>query len=215
MRYADRTEAGVSLTETLRTRMYAQPLILALPRGGVPVAYEVAVRLHAPLDTLVVRKVGAPLNPEFAVGALAPFDISIFDDESIRSAGSSRAAVEGVVSAQKRELERRTVAYRSGSYAAGFIPETVILVDDGIATGLSARAASAAARKKYPRARIVFAAPVCLGGVDASSVAADELVCLSTGESMYAISQAYGSFPQVGDAEVESLLRSAREQFAR
>lgn len=207
MVFADRTDAGVRLASELKGRGYERPLVLALPRGGVPVAYEVAHSLECPLDTLVVRKVGAPLNPEFAVGALAPHDILLLDEASIRSAGTSRTAVDGIVAKEREELRRRVDVYRSGSYSAGYVPKTVIIVDDGIATGMSAKAASMSARKKFPGAHLVFAAPVCLAGAQQQlRRVIDELVCLEQPKQLYAIGQAYEDFPQVSDAEVVGFL---------
>lgn len=203
----DRADAGVRLASELKARGYARPLVLALPRGGVPVGYEVAHSLECPLDTLVVRKVGAPLNPEFAVGAVAPHDVLLLDESSIRSAGASRVAVEGVVAREREELRRRADAYRSGTYSAGYVPETVVLVDDGVATGMSAKAACMAAREKYPKAQIVFAAPVCLLDSHRSLArVADEVVCLEKSKHLYAIGQAYDDFSQVSDAEVVGFL---------
>lgn len=207
MKFVDRSEAGKRLGEALLSRAYPHPLVLGLPRGGVPVAREVAQILGAPLDTLVVRKIGAPLNPEWAVGALAPHDVVLIDDDALTSASISRPAVEGVIAKERTELERRVAAYKSGTYAAGYIPETVIIVDDGVATGYTARAAIVSARKKYPKTRIVFAAPVCLlGSHELLSADADDVVCLDLPEGLYAVGQAYEEFDQVSDDEVRAML---------
>ncbi len=204
--FTDRADAGRRLAAALRDKGYTKPLVLALPRGGVPVGYEVAKELDCPLDTLVVRKVGTPFNPEFAVGAIAPHDVVLFDDLAIKTSGASRSAVEGIEQRERQELRRRIDAYRSGTYAASYIPGTVMLVDDGIATGLSARAAVAAARARYPKARIVVAVPVCIGALDELKREADEIVCLSQIDHVHAISEAYETFDQVSDAEVISRL---------
>lgn len=211
MLYADRAEAGVKLAEKLTGRSYERPLVLALPRGGVPVASKVAAALTCALDTLVVRKIGAPFNPEFAVGALAPQGVYIIDEDSLDASGASLAAVEGIIARERKELERRMNAYKSGSFSAGVVPSTVIIVDDGIATGMSAKAACIAARKRYPKAKIVIASPLCiLGSLGQLREHADEVVCLSEPASMYAIGQAYGSFPQVSDEEVMKELSAAK-----
>lgn len=211
MLYADRSEAGAKLAAKIAGRSYERPLVLALPRGGVPVASKVAAALTCALDTLVVRKVGAPFNPEFAVGALAPQGVFIIDEDSLATSGASLAAVEGIIAREKKELERRMSAYKSGSFSAGVVPSTVVIVDDGIATGMSAKAACLAARKKYPKAKIVIASPVCiLDGIEQFRDHADEIVCLSEPTSMYAIGQAYGSFPQVSDEEVMKELAVAK-----
>jgi putative phosphoribosyl transferase len=206
MRYADRKDAGEQLAAELLGRSFERPLVLALPRGGVPVGYEVARALECPLDTLVVRKVGAPLNPEWAVGAVAPKDITLIDNDAIEFASISRASVDGVVASERKELERRERTYRSGTFSAGYIPRTVILVDDGIATGLSARAALLAARLKYPKARLILAAPVCLGGADrALQDTADEIVCLERSAAT-AVGASYGDFSQLEDETVVQIL---------
>src|SRR3989338_2562643 len=151
MTFADRADAGRQLAEKLLKHAYTRPLVLALPRGGVPVGREVARALKAPLDTLVARKIGAPFNPEWAVGAIAPHDVVILDDDAMKSASVSRLAVEGTIAAERKELTRRINAYRSGSFSAGFIPKTVVVVDDGVATGLTAPppAARRAAGRRY------------------------------------------------------------------
>ncbi|MHB1086939.1 MAG: phosphoribosyltransferase, partial [Minisyncoccota bacterium] len=183
MKFGNRNEAGKRLGEALLSHTFPRPLVLALPRGGIPVAREVARILNAPLDTLVVRKIGAPLNPEWAVGALAPHGVVLIDDDALKSASISRASVDGVLAKERAELDRRVDTYNSGAYSAGYVPETLIIVDDGVATGYTARAAILSARKKYPKIRIVFASPVCLlGSFDLLSVEADEVVCLDLPE---------------------------------
>jgi len=212
MKFASRTEAGKRLGEALLSHAFPHPLVLALPRGGVPVAGEVARILNAPLDTLVVRKIGAPLNPEWAVGALAPHGIVLIDDDALKSASISRASVDGVIEKERAELNRRVDTYKSGTYSAGYVPETLVIVDDGVATGYTARAALMSARKKYPKTRIVFASPVCLlGSFDLLSAEADEVVCLDLPEGLYAVGQAYEEFEQVSDEEVRALLQSASD----
>ncbi len=206
MVYADRKEAGQRLAVEIAERDYARPLVLALPRGGVPVGYEVARALECPLDTLVARKIGAPFNPEWAVGAIAPKGIVLFDDEAIAFASISRAAVEGVVGSEQQELERRERTYRSGTFSAGYIPQTVILVDDGIATGMTARAALMAARLKFPKARLVFAVPVCVGE-SASLVRdlADDVMCLEQSAAT-SVGASYTDFSQLEDETVVQIL---------
>jgi putative phosphoribosyl transferase len=208
--FANRAEAGIALARVLKERSIKRPLVLALPRGGVPVGLEVARSLKCPLDTIVSRKVAAPFNPEFAVGAIAPGDIFVLDEDSLRSSGVSRVSVEGVVENEKKEMLRRADVYRSGAYSAGYIPGTVVIVDDGIATGLSARAACLSVRKKYPKAKILFATPVCLGSAQKElKECADEIICLETSPSLYAVGQAYEEFNQVSDVEVTGYLKSA------
>lgn len=209
--FTDRTEAGKRLADELKRLDLEHPLVLALPRGGVPVGYEVATELGCPLDTLVVRKIGAPFNPEFAVGAVGPHDVLILDDSSIAASGASRAAVEGTVGKEKEEMRRRVETYKSGSYSIGYIPKTVVLVDDGLATGLTARAALLSASARYPGAAFVFAAPVILAHSDKPlRDLGAEVVCLMRPKGLYAIGQAYENFPQVSDEEVLDLLGLAR-----
>lgn len=216
MTYADREEAGKRLATELTRRTYKRPLVLALPRGGVPIGREVALALECPLDTLVARKIGAPLNPEWAIGAIAPHGTIILDEEAMASASISRAAVEGVIATERKELARRITAYRSGSYSIGYVPKTVIIVDDGLATGMTARAALRAARVTYPKAHLVFAAPVCIRESKRSLVKeADEVVCLPTKENIYAVGQAYEIFPQLSDDEVMAILGATREKCGK
>ena len=213
MTFADRADAGRQLAGCLAARAYEHPLVLALPRGGVPVGLEVALALKAPLDTLVARKVGAPFNPEWAVGAVAPHDIVVIDDDALRSGSVSRLAVEGTIAAERRELARRIDEYRSGSFSLGFIPKTVIVIDDGVATGLTARAALLSARAKYPKAQLVFAAPVCIGTSEKElKCVADEVVCLPGPRGLYAVAQAYEEFEQVSDHEVLAYLKKASKR---
>jgi putative phosphoribosyl transferase len=209
--FADRTEAGRELARTLVRLKLPEPLILALPRGGLPVAFEVARALRAPLDTLVVRKVGPPGNPEFGVGAVAP-GVLYLDEETIKRLGISRSELEPVIAEERAEMERRMRAYASGSYSEGISPETVIIVDDGIATGASARAALRAARIIWRGARVVLASPVC--AFDTAQMLrkeADEVVFLSEPEDLIAIGYWYDRFEQVSDAEVRRLLVLAKK----
>lgn len=212
--FIDRADAGRQLADALEAKAYPRPLVLGIPRGGIPVALETALRLRAPLDTIVVRKIGAPFNPEFAVGAIAPPDIVFVDDDSVSISGSSRAAVDGVVGAEREELRRRVAAYKSGSYAAGYVPQTVIVIDDGVATGNTTAAALRSVRARYRKAKLVLAVPV---GVPESLRAlkkeADEVVCLAAPKTLYAVAQAYSRFDQVSDAQVLSCLDHARRQL--
>lgn len=204
--YSDRRDAGARLAELLLKYKHNRTLVLALPRGGVPVAFEVARQLSCPLDTIVVRKVGAPLNPEFAVGAIAPHGIRMLDPESVYTSGASPASVDGILEREEQELERRQRVYRSGMYSIGYAPNTIIVVDDGIATGLSAKAACRSVRKKYAQVRLVLAAPVFLTDPSDFSDHADEVAYLDQPEELYAVAQAYDSFPEVSDDEVNALL---------
>ena len=200
--FADRKDAGRRLAEALWEYKSKNALILALPRGGVPVGFEVAQVLKCPLNTIVARKIGAPGHSEYALGAIAP-GVEILD--------APRAELEEVIREEEVEMRRRMEAYKSGAYSEGAKPETVILVDDGIATGRTARAALAAVRKKYSSAKIIFAAPV--GAPD--SVAelrkyADEVICLETPSDFDAVGEWYEHFDQTTDNEVIDCLEKAK-----
>ena len=204
MVFLDRKNAGRKLTKALSEYTGESTLVLALPRGGVPVGYEIANGLSSRLDTVVARKIGAPGNPEFAVGAIAP-GIVLLD--------IPRAGLEEIIREEKMEMRRRMEKYKSGSYSESLKPAVVIVIDDGIATGRTARFALMAARKKYPDSKLVFAAPV--GAPD--SVAqlreyADDVVCLETPSDFGAVGEWYEQFDQTTDKEVIELLeRQARQ----
>lgn len=202
--FNDRADAGHKLAEALRAHAGKRAVVLALPRGGVPVGYEIAKVLKAPLDTIVARKVGAPANPEYAVGAIAPGGVRIID----AWAGN----VEAVVREETKEMERRIEKYKSGSYVRGVEPEIVIIVDDGVATGKTALAAVRSARIMYPEAKVVFAAPVgAPDSLKALEREADEVVVLEVPEEFDAVGKWYKHFPQIEDEEVIRFLElSAR-----
>ena len=211
--FLDRSDAGQKLADLIKKEARGRTLVLGLPRGGVPVAFEIAKSLGAPLDTIVARKIGAPFNPEFAVGAIAPRDVVVFDDESVALSGASRAAIEGLIGRERAELERRVETYKSGAYSVGFVPETVLIVDDGIATGQTVRAAMLSVRKKYPKAHVVLAAPVCVPEtMHALEQEGEDVRCLHAPAELSAVGQAYENFEQLGDAEVVAFLKSAAEK---
>ncbi len=185
-------------------------IVLALPRGGVPVGFEVARAIGAPLDVFLVRKLGFPGNEEFAMGAIASGGVRVLDEALLRRVGISPAAVERVVQQEERELRRREYAYRGKVPPAELAGRTVILVDDGLATGSSMRAAVKAARQRGAR-RIVVATPV--GPADTVrelARLADEVVCPSTPEPFLAVGRFYQNFDQTEDAEVVELLEESR-----
>src|SRR3989344_596007 len=208
--FKDRTEAGKKLAEALLSYKEEQPLVLALPRGGVPVGAVVAEALGAPLDTIVARKIGAPLHPEFGVGAIAPGDVLILDEVSISAHGIQRYDLDAVIDQEQKEMERRMIKYKSGEYAKGKNADTVILVDDGLATGVTARAAIQSAKLTYKPKKIIFAAPICAqdSARDLGN-AADEVVCLSSVDNLVAIGYWYEEFEQTTDREVLEYLTLA------
>ena len=207
MRFHHRTHAGQLLAE--RLALYAgQPnlLVLALPRGGVPVAAEIARALHAPLDVWVVRKLGAPDQPELAIGAIAPGGIQLLASSLIRELGIPQAEIEQIAIRERAELDRRLTAYRGNRPPVEVRGKTVLLVDDGLATGASMRAAVASIRPLEP-ARIVVAIPVADPSVcNRLAQEADEVVCLYTPPHLNAVGQWYEDFSQTTDEEVRDIL---------
>jgi putative phosphoribosyl transferase len=206
-RYRDRVEAGRALSAQLRHHAHRDAVVLALPRGGVPVADEVARALAAPLDVMVVRKLGFPGHRELAVGAIASGGARVLNPEIAELIHPD--ALAEIERRERRELERRERAYRGSRPLASLAGRTVILVDDGLATGATMRAAVAAARSQRP-ARVVVAVPVGPPEtVAALARDADEVVCPMTPASFYAIGLWYDAFPQLGDDEVQEILARA------
>lgn len=212
MLFKDRPEAGRKLAERLAVWPAKGVVVLALPRGGVPVGFEVARKLRAPLSVLVVRKIGAPGNPEFGVGAIAEGAAEILDRGAIEGLGLSEKEIAPVMAKEEIELERRVKKYRGKRLLPKLAGQTVILVDDGLATGISALAAVQAILKQKPK-KLVVAAPVCspeaAEAVRGVLRPTDEFVCLSTPGSFSAVGQWYQNFGQVSDEEVVNYLRRA------
>jgi putative phosphoribosyl transferase len=210
MRFHDRTEAGRQLARLMTS--YADRgdvIVLALPRGGVPVAYEVARALHAPLDVFLVRKLGVPGHSELAMGAIASGGVRVLSDDIITQLRIPQAAVEDVTARERIELDRRDRMYRDDRPPANLEGRAVILVDDGLATGATMEAAILAARQAKP-ARVVVAAPV--GAADTCqrlAGVADEVVCAATPEPFQAVGLWYERFDQTSDEEVIELLQKA------
>jgi predicted phosphoribosyltransferase len=209
--FENRREAGILLARKLSN--YAgrtDTIVLALPRGGVPVAYEIATALNLPLDVLVVRKLGAPGHEEFALGAIAPGGVCLVDQESVKTLHVTKAELDAIVEREQFELQRRERLYRGARPVFDIRGKTVIVVDDGLATGLTMRAAVAAIRKLGPK-EIVVGVPVC------APVSCQELqkgvdvwcVCVHAPETFYAVGLWYKDFRQTSDQEVQSLLARA------
>jgi putative phosphoribosyl transferase len=210
--FRDRTEAGRQLAKRLLLRGYRQPVVLALPRGGIPVGYEIAKVLDAPLDICPVRKIGVPFNREFAIGALVDGDTphALLDHGRIASLGIGMEDVAQTIREERAELARRERLYRGGRPAVPLASRTVILVDDGIATGWSVRAALRSLRGRGAR-RIVLAVPVAPYDVVQSLEAeADEIICILEPTHLRAVGEFYDDFTQVGDDEVVDVLGRAR-----
>jgi putative phosphoribosyl transferase len=206
--FDDRTQAGRQLAAELRDFITQNPAVYALPRGGVPVAAEVARVLRAPLDLIVVRKVGVPFQPELALGAVVDGEqpVVVLNDEVVEMAGVSPDEVEHLVDEQRREIARRRQLYLRGRPHVSASGRTAIIVDDGIATGATARAAIRALRKENP-ARIVLATPVAAHDILASLQAdADDVRCLETPGWFPGVGAFYVDFHQVSDREVISIL---------
>jgi putative phosphoribosyl transferase len=210
--YKDRFEAGRLLADKLAE--YANDknvIVLGLPRGGVPVASEVAKKIHAPLDVMVVRKLGVPGWGELAMGAIASGGVRVLNDEVIRSLHISQKALENEIGIELKELHRRELAYRGHVGAPAVKGRTVLLIDDGIATGSTMRAAIEALRQQGA-ARIVAAVPVAAADTCIEmEPMVDRLVALMKPEVFGAVGHWYEKFPQVDDAEVRSLLEQAAE----
>jgi len=204
--FRDRRQAGAVLGEQVRALGLARPVVLGLPRGGVVVAAEVARALGAPLDVLVVRKLGAPGNPELGIGAIAEGGIAVHNEDLIARLGVSRGALEAVSRREEAELERRTLAYRRGRRPLPLEGRAVVVVDDGLATGYTARAAVAAAWARGA-AGVVLAVPVAAPETVAEFEAlVDRVVCVEMPGFLFAVGASYEDFSQTGDAEVERLL---------
>jgi putative phosphoribosyl transferase len=216
MLFRDRSEAGRLLAERLTLLKLSDPVVLALPRGGVPVGYVVAERLNAPLDIVLVRKIGAPWQRELAIGAVADGDRpEIVMNEDIQSElGVSDAYIQSERTRQLAEIDRRRGLYLGGRPPVEIRGRTVILVDDGIATGATVRAALRAARRRRP-ASIILAVPVAPPAtISALQDEADQVLCLHAPPSFAGVGQFYADFEQVDDATVAALLRKNAETMS-
>jgi putative phosphoribosyl transferase len=215
--FRDRVQAGELLAEKLRTESgLAHPLVLALPRGGVPVAFEIARDVPGDLDIFLVRKIGVPGEEELALGAIASGGVRVINEALVEHLKISATTIDMLTAREQREIEHRERLYREGRAPLPIGDRTVILVDDGLATGATMLAAMRAVKQQNPE-RIIVAVPV------ASAVACkelrqyvDEMVCLHTPEPFYAVGAWYQDFSQTDDEEVRELLdRTARQKVGR
>lgn len=209
--FRDRQEAGQKLGAALKPLQLKDPIVLALPRGGVPVAAEVAKALEAPLDLMIVRKVGAPGNPELAVAAIVdgdPPDV-VLNREIVEAYALDDGALRVLIAQERPELERRRAAYRGKDLPLAVAGKTVIVVDDGAATGTTMKVAIRALKRRSPR-KIIVALPVA--PVDTADELAQEadLICLNQPARFRALSYYYGNFPQLSDKEVLDIMALAR-----
>lgn len=212
MRFEDRADAGRHLAGALLAYRGPGTVVLGLPRGGVPVAAEVAHALGAPLDVLVVRKLGVPRQPELAFGAIGEGGVRVLNDAVLRRAGLTAAEVARVEEAERAELQRRLSRYRGGAPGVALAGRVAIIVDDGFATGATARAAALVARE-CGAARVIVAAPIgAPDTVAALREVADEVVCLGAPRGFAAVGQGYRDFGQTSDDEVCDLLRTGAQR---
>lgn len=215
--FEDRCQAGKELAGALQRFHGSDAIVLAIPRGGVVVAYEVATTLGLDLDVIVPRKIGAPGQPELAIGAVASWGDHdfILDEQSVRYLGVSQQYIDKEVDAQLAEVTRRLQAYRETTDPPNVEGRSVILVDDGIATGYTTRAAALALRN-LKASRVTLAVPVgppeSLGAIRAS---VDEIICLRIPDRFYAVGYWYRDFVQVSDDEVIALLKASRSRTPR
>jgi putative phosphoribosyl transferase len=205
-KFIDRSDAGRKLGERLLVRAFKEPMILALPRGGVPVAEEVARILGGSLDIVVARKIGAPGHEEFGIGALSEDEVPQFNQSIMSYFNVTGTEVSTIVRAETEELRRRIAHYRKGRELPDMRGRTVILIDDGLATGATAAAAGEFLRSLQPK-QIIFAAPVCPEDVGAEvREIFDEIICLQRPRNFQAVGLWYEDFRQVDDEEVISIL---------
>ncbi|MBI2338422.1 phosphoribosyltransferase [Candidatus Daviesbacteria bacterium] len=211
MVFENREQAGKKLANKLLRYRKESTFVLALPRGGVPVGFEVAEVLQAPLDVLVVRKIGLSGNKEFGIGAIAEGGVQVLDFAGIESSATNEEELKDVISSEEEELKRRVRIYRGGVPLPDLKGKTVILVDDGIARGITVKAGIEAAKKLNPK-KIILAIPVCASDtLESLKRMVDDIVCLATPVKFMAVGSWYKNFAQISDEEVVKLLNKNRE----
>lgn len=211
MLFKDRHDAGLQLAETLVKYKDDKPIILALPRGGVVVGYEIAKKIKAPLDIIVALKIGAPFHLEFGIGAIAPNGIRVFNNETLNLLTASKLQIEQIIKEKTIEMNRRINLYRKDLPELDINQKTVIIVDDGLATGMTTKAALMSIKQRKPK-KIILAVPVC--PPDAANEfrkEVDEFLCPNVFPDFYAVGAYYESFEQLDDDEVIDLLTKAKK----
>ena len=211
--YRDRSDAGrVLATQLTAYANRSDVLVLALPRGGVPVAYEVAKALHAPLDVFIVRKLGVPGHEELAMGAIATGGVCVLNEDVVQMLHIPDRVIEAVIAKEQQELERREHLYRDDRPPPDVRDCTIILIDDGLATGATMRAAIKALRQQHP-ARLVVAVPVAAPPTcEELGAQVDEIICAKTPEPFYGVGYWYEDFSQTTDEEVHALLAQSEQE---
>jgi predicted phosphoribosyltransferase len=213
-RFADRRDAGRQLAAQLLPLADKHPVVVGLPRGGILVASEIAIALRAPLEILAVRKLGAPHNPEYGIGAIVEDGTRIFDPEALAALAVDGGTLESIVARASEELGRRVVAYRGGRSPMPLRNRTVVVVDDGVATGVTDTAALRAVRRQRPR-RLILAVPVCPpDSLERLRREADETICLIAPPELRGVGEWYRDFSQIDDQEVIAALGAARRSLA-
>ncbi len=212
--WTDRRDAGKQLAKRLLSLADEHPVVVALPRGGVPVAREVAIALGAPLEILAVRKLGAPHNPEYGIGAVVEDGTRLIDAEAVAELGITGSVLDSIIARETAELRRRVDAYREDCRPLELKDRTIIVVDDGVATGVTDTAALRALRRREPR-QVILAVPICaVDAIRRLRGEADGIVCLLVSPLLYGVGQWYRDFSQVSDAEVVSALRELHNAAA-
>lgn len=209
--FEDRADAGKQLLKQLKEHV-GKAIVLALPRGGVAVGYEIAKGLHIPLSVIISRKLGAPYNPELGIGAIAEGNNQVLDKQIIKALGIFPEELARIRDSEQKEIKRRVDLYRNGKPLPNLAGKTVILVDDGLATGVTARVAIEAIRKKRPK-RLIFAVPVCASDtVELIKKVVDKFICLHFPYDLQAIGMYYKDFKQMTDSEVLILLNRIKKK---